>query len=337
MESPLSPAAVALALALLTGVAGPLGAQRQNARVTGRVVHQPETGGPRPLSRQWTFVHEIRGDSSRPVDSARTTGAGAYRLAVPNPDTAARYVVATQYAEVDYFSRLLRILGPGLVPVDPIVVYDTTVGGPAMRLERRLFAVLRPGPEAGGGRGVVVQEMVEVANPGARTRIAIDSATPVWTIRLPDGVAEWSMAEGDISPEAMWLDNGVVKVYAPIWPGAPLRASYRYSLDSRTIPVLVDQWTGELNLLVEDTTAQLSGANLTALGAHLLEGRRFGAYRGGPLAAGTVITVRLSRGPLTPEALLPYVVAAAALALGAGLWLALRRRPRETPRSPLGG
>jgi hypothetical protein len=249
---------------------------------------------------------------------------------VPHPDTAARYVVATQYAEVDYFSQPL-ILGAGSrLAADPIVVYDTTSSG-AMRLEQRLFAVFRATRGAGGRAQVVVQEMVEVANAGERTRVATDTTNPVWTMRLPQGVAEWSLAGGDITPEAVWLHADTIKVFAPVWPDAPLRASYRYAIAAGEMRVPIDQWTGELTVLVEDTLAVLAGVPLQSLGTRELEGQRFAAYRAGPLASGSEIRITLPRGPLAPEDLLPYVIAGAGVALVAGLWFALRRRPVSIP------
>jgi hypothetical protein len=330
MESPVpAPALTVRALALLLAAALPSSLAAQSAVVSGSVVYRAGSVS-RPVPRQWTYLHEIRGDSSRAADSARTDGAGRYRVTVASPDTAARYVVATQYAEVDYFSQPL-ILGAGSrLAADPIFVYDTTSGrnSPAMRLDRRLFAVFRAATTTGGRSEIAVQEMVEVANPGERTRIATDTTNPVWTLRLPAGVGEWEVAEGDITPDAMWLDHDTLKVFAPIWPGAPLRASYRYTLASRAFRVPFDQWTGELNLLVEDTSAALAGVPLERLGTHELEGRRFAAYRAGPLEPGAEIQITLARGPLAPEDFLPYVVALVALGMVAGLWFALRRKSR---------
>lgn len=333
MESPVSQAAVirrgGVALLLCATLPRAVPAQTP-ALLTGRVVYRGAASVSRPLPRHWTYLHEFLGDSSRALDSVRTDGAGRYRLTVARPDTAARYVVATQYAEVDYFSQPLILPPRARHEVDPIFVYDTTSRG-AMRLERRLIAVFRAEPAPGRRAQVVVQEMLEVANPGERTRVATDTTNPVWTMRLPQGLSEWSFAAGDITPEAAWLHADTVKLFAPIWPGAPLRASYRYTLATREIRVPVDQWTGEVTVLVDDTTAVVAGAPLQPLGTRELEGQRFVAYGAGPLESGTEIRVTLARGPLAPEDLLPYVIAGAGVALVAGLWFALRRRPAAAP------
>jgi hypothetical protein len=164
-------------------------------------------------------------------------------------------------------------------------------------------------------------------NPGGRTRIATDTTNPVWTIRLPRDLREWSLAGGDVTADAVWLNADTIKLFAPIWPGAPLRASYRYTLAVREIVVPVDQRTEELTVLVDDSTATVDGVSLQPLGVRELEGQRFLAYRAGPLEPGAEIRVTLPRGPLTPDDLLPFVIAGAGLALAAGLWFALRRRP----------
>lgn len=333
MESPVSPAALIRAFAVAVVVSGafpPAVTSQSSATLNGRVMHRRNGAASEPLARQWTYLVEFRGDSSRPLDSVQTDDAGRYRLSVIRADTAARYVVATAYSDVDYFSQPLVLTSGIRLSVDPIVVYDTTASGPAMRLERRLVAVFRATAPSGGRMQIGVQEMVEVVNPGERTRIATDTTNPVWAMRLPEGVGNWTFAAGDVTSEAVWFDDHTLKVFAPIWPGAPLRASYRYTLGSRELRVPVDQWTGELNLLVEDTSAELGGVALQSLGTHELEGRRFVAYRAGPLEAGAEIRVTLPRGPVTPEDLLPYVIAGAALALAAGLWFALRRRPATT-------
>ncbi|MDP3912071.1 MAG: hypothetical protein Q8Q14_16940 [Gemmatimonadales bacterium] len=317
MESPVSPAAVILgASALLLAAQSP-------ATLTGRIMHRGASD--RALPRHWAYLHEFRGDSNRVLDSTRTDAAGRYRLTIARADTAARYVVATEYAEVDYFSQPL-LVDRRRLEVDPIIVYDTTSRG-AMRLRHRLLAVFRTEPASGRRAQAVVQEMVEVGNPGERTRIATDTTNPVWTIRLPRGFAEWSLAGGDVTADAVWLNGDTVKLFAPIWPDAPLRASYRYTLSPQEIRVPVDQRIEEVTVLVDDSAARVSGVPLQSLGMRELDGQRFAAYRAGPLEAGAEIRVTLPRGPLTPEDLLPYVIAGAALALAGGLWFALRRRP----------
>lgn len=301
----------------------------QSVSVTGQILHGGRNN--RPLVRQWAVLHEIRRDTSGPsgpVDSARTDGAGRYRLRLSRVDTAALYLVSTLYQDVAYFSAAVRVEGRGGADAEPLVVYDTTAAGPPLRLERRLVTLFRSG--ARGGRDVL--ELLEISNPGTRTRIAPDSLSPVWTVALPPGAAGWEAGEGDLSPEAVWLRDGSVRVFAPIWPGAPRQTSYRYSVGGSTVIIPLDQRTEELDLLVEDSTAQLTGAPFDSLGTYEIEGRGFAAYRAGPLDAGSAVTVTFSRGPIRAEHFVPYIAGVAALALAWGLWVALKRKPSAVSR-----
>jgi len=295
----------------------------QSVGVTGRVLHRGER--PRPLANQWALLYEIHpglGEGA-PADSAPTDAAGRYRLTLSRRDAAALYYVVTTYQGVEYFSEALPLQGAARIDVAPLAVYDTTSGGPAMRVERRLITVLGSGELDSR----TVLDIVEVSNPGSRTRVAQDSLSPVWTMVLPAGAREWEATTADLTPEAMRLRGDTVRMFAPIWPGAPLRISHRYAVTGPTLHIPVDQWMGELGLLLEDTMATVSGSgpSLQALGVRDSEGRRLGAYRGGPLDAGSAVRVAFSRAPLTAARLMPYVVGAVALALAAGLWVALRR------------
>jgi hypothetical protein len=307
-----------LAGALL--LCAPLSLSAQAVAVSGRIHH----GGPddRPLDGQWAVLLEIRADSSGPADSARTDARGRYRLALSRVDTAALYVVITRYQDVEYFARLEPAVA-GRARAEPIVVYDTTTAGPPIRLEGRFFNLFQSGD--GGGRRML--EIVQVSNPGDRTRVAPDTANPVWKIVLPRGATGWGAGEGNLDPEGIRLAGDTVKVFAPIWPGTTRYASYQYALTGRAVRIPLDQWTGQLGLLLEDTTAVVSGALLTSLGVNEVEGRRFASYRGGPFEAGSELLVTFSRGPLKAEQLVPYVAGAAALVLAWGLWVALRKRP----------
>jgi hypothetical protein len=134
----------------------------------------------------------------------------------------------------------------------------------------------------------------------------------------------------------MLREGDTVKVYAPIWPGGPRQASFQYFVRGSTVQFPVDQPLTELDLLVEDTGAVLTGVPLDTMGINTYEaeGRRFAAYRAGPLQAGTVLTVEFSSSPLQPEQFVPYIAAVAGLALAWGLWVALRKKPAAVSAQP---
>jgi hypothetical protein len=293
--------------------------------VTGQIRHGAAN---RPVPGLWAVLHEVRRDTlaSGPLDSTRTDAAGRYRVSLPRVDSTAVYFVSTNYQSIGYFSGALRVEGGRRqADVDPILVYDTTTTG-SLRLARRMLAFHNTEREA---REVL--ELIEIENTGTHTRIAPDSLTPVWTILLPPGAAGWEVGEGDLSPAALSLSGDTVKVFAPIWPGGPRAASYHYTLPGSQFRIRLDQRTEEFDVLLQDTTGVVSGARFDALGIYDIEGRRFAAYRTGALPAGTEISVSLSRPPLRPEQLVPYIAGLAALALGWGLWVALKRRPAVAP------
>jgi len=90
----------------------------------------------------------------------------------------------------------------------------------------------------------------------------------------------------------------------------------------------IDQPTAEVDLLLEDTAAVVRAARLDSLGVERIEGRRFARYRTPALGAGAQLAIAFSDRPLAPEALVPFVVGLAALALAVGFVVALRRKPR---------
>ena len=316
---------VLAALAALVCTAGNLLAQ--GVTVTGRVLLGGQSSHPVPS--QWVVLHEVRRDSGGPVDSARTDARGAYRVRVPSVDTTAMYLVSTMYKAVGYFSSPLRLEGAGgRAEAEPLLVHDTTSVGPPMKVTRRLIVLFRPSE---AGRNVI--ELVELQNPGNRTRIANDSLHPVWTLALSPDATGWEVGEGDFSPESMVLEGDTIKLYAPVWPGAPRQASYQYFVSGSELEIPIDQPIEELDLLVEDTSAVLSGISLDSLGTdkYEQEGRYFAAYRAGPLAPGAAVRVKFSGAPLSPEQLVPYIAALAGLALAWGLYVALKKKPARKP------
>jgi len=121
-----------------------------------------------------------------------------------------------------------------------------------------------------------------------------------------------------------------VALFAPLAPGAQgKQLSYGYVLPAgvTTLTVPVDQATGELDFLLEDTVAVVSAPGLVALGVDSIEQRWFARYRTGPLPAGAIVTVTLPPGRFRAQRLLPFAVGLIAAALVAGLVIALRRKP----------
>jgi hypothetical protein len=60
-----------------------------------------------------------------------------------------------------------------------------------------------------------------------------------------------------------------------------------------------------------------------------IEGRHFARYRAESLAAGAPVRIAFPAGGFPIDRVVPYLVGAIVVALGAGLWIALRRDIRR--------
>ena len=278
-----------------------------------------------PLSNAVVVLHRMASASAGPIDSVRSDARGRYRLALRNPDSTSGYVVSVWYDSIAYFSLPLNVVSRPAVHVEDILTFPASRTGPPLRLARRLATISTA--TADGSREVL--EILELENPGQATRITDDTLVPTWSGRLPGRTGQYRAGQGDVSPEAMRFRNDSVLIYAPIPPGLAKQLSFDYTLaaGARTFVMPIDQPTVEVNLLVEDTVALVIAPKLESFGVKEIEGRRFAAYRAGPLAAGERVEIRLPPGKFRAQALLPYVIALVAAGMLVALVWALRRRP----------
>jgi len=309
------------------GAGGKLLAQRMV--VSGRVL----LGGPRgaPLERSWVVLHRVTmGGGGAPIDSVRTDARGAFALTVARPDTAALYVVSAWYGGIAYFSQPVTVASAG-AGLSPLLVFDTTSAGPAIGVARRLVTIAKRKKD--GTRDVL--ELVELRNPGTRTRIAADTLRPTWAGAIPHDAIQFQVAQGDVSPQALALRGDSVMVFGPVPPGDPRQLSYAYVLPANvsSVAMPIDQPAAELDLLLEDTVAVVTASKLDTLGVEEIEHRRFARYRATALDSGTPVTIALPpRDRFRAESLVPVVVALAAVALGLGFVVALRRQTSDVRR-----
>lgn len=293
----------------------------QAVRVRGRVVRDSLAG--RPLAGQWVVLHAMTRGGGGPLDSTRTSGSGAYAFAVPRVDTTAVYVVSTEHAGIAHFSEPLVLTGRLSADYGALVVFDTTSSGAPVALSVRFVTVGGARPD--GAREVL--EAVELINTGGRTRVPSDSTTPVWRTALPGGIAEWRVGESDVSAEAVVRRGDTIAVFAPLAPGGSKQITFAYVMPDtlRRLIIPLDQPVAELLLLVQDTTAAVTAPGLEALSNETVEGQRFARYRASKVPAGGVLEIALPAAPFRLDRLVPWITAVAALALAAGLWVALRK------------
>ena len=308
------------------GAGGTLGAQR--VVISGRVLHGPNR---KPLSGAWAVLHRVhmRG-ASGPVDSTRTGPQGEYRLRIARADTSAMYVVSSWYRGIAYFSEPVPVRGTATATLKPILVYDTTSTGPPIRTQRRLVTIALPKKD--GTRSVL--ELVVLANPGTATRVAPDTTHPTWAGAVPREAIQFEVGEGDVSAEAVGLRGDTVAVFGPIPPDDAKQLSYSYVLPATTrqVTIPIDQTLDELDLLLEDTTANVAAPDLEFVGVQPIEQRRFAGYRTGALRPGAAVSVTFPAAGFHIQTMLPYVIALVALALVAGLVVALRKQTPDARR-----
>jgi hypothetical protein len=87
----------------------------------------------------------------------------------------------------------------------------------------------------------------------------------------------------------------------------------------------VDHPLDALLLLVEDTTARVTGPGLRNLGIKPLEARHFAEYQIDHVKPGALVAIDFPRSSFHIESLVPFIAVLAGLVLAAGFFLALRR------------
>jgi hypothetical protein len=279
------------------------------------------------VERAWVVLHEVSmGGGGRPIDSTRSDARGSYTLALRRRDTSAVYVVSSMRDGIAYFSQPVPRAAGARATLAPLYVYDTSSTGPAVELTRRLVTITKV--KSDGTRDVL--ELLEIENPGSATRVAIDTLRPTWAGAIPPPAIQFQVGQGDVSPQAVALRGDTVAVYGPIPPRERKQLSYAYVLPATVnrVSVPIDQATAEVDLLLEDTAAVVTAAALDSLGIEDLEGRRFARYRTPALARGAPLAIAFTEKRFAPEALVPWIVGLAGLALLAGFLVALRRKPR---------
>ncbi|HYK10062.1 MAG TPA: hypothetical protein VEV39_04640 [Gemmatimonadales bacterium] len=320
------PNALLLSLWGLVGGAGV--ASGQSVTLTGAVTLG--YAHPHPLTGATVTLHRVTMLVQGPVDSTRLDARGQYRLHIASVDSTATYLISVLHDGVGYFSEPIRPLrgGPGGgTQVDTLRVYDTSVDGPPLSVSKRLVSVASPKQD--GSREVL--EIAVLANPGETTRIAADTLHPVWTTALPAGVIQFSVGQGDFSADAVARRGDSVALFGAVQPGGGRQVSYSYLIPGGTSPVMlpVDHPLDNLMLLLEDTTARVTGPGLRALGVRILETRHFAEYQIDHVKAGALVAIEFPRGRFRIESLVPFIAVLAGVVLAGGFWMALRR-----PRAP---
>jgi hypothetical protein len=335
-----------LALAIVIAAQRPLEAQLsfvdRPITVTGRVItpdmRAPRTvgngdsTGMRPVPGAWVVLHRVAGTDGGPVDSVRTGEGGRYALSTTQrAGDSARYYASTTYAGITYFTASASQQShPG---DGDLAVFDTTSTSFPLTVRGRHLIVRSA--DSTSRRTVI--EVFELSNDSARTLLVREGpdAPPTFRTELPSSATDVRAGDGDISADAIRVRDGYVQVSAAFPPGVK-QLSFSYLVPARdgAIDVFVPSATSVLEVLLEDSTATTSGAQLRPTEPVIVEGRTFRRSLAQDVAAGARVRVVL---PVAERGGLP--LNGVALAVGAGafaLLLLMRRNARSAVPASMG-
>jgi hypothetical protein len=302
-----------------------------DSAAAGRVV-RGDSANVRPVPNAWVVLHRVVGTDGGPVDSVQTDRAGRYALSFVQPaGDSARYFASTTFAGITYFTASATQQtheGDG-----DLAVFDTTSVPFALTVRGR-HVIVRSADST--GRRTVI-EVFELSNDSARTLLArdADDAPPTFKTELPSSATDVRAGDGDVSADAIRVRDGHVLVTAPFSPGVKqLSFSYVLPAGDGALELMVPSTTSVLEVLLEDSTATVSGGRLRPTEPVTVEARRFQRAIAQDVAAGTRVRVVL---PVTARMGLP--LNGVALAVGAGafaLLLLMRRNARRVVPNVVG-
>jgi hypothetical protein len=324
--------------ALVCAASATLGAQATSERrIDGRVVRAVANGRTAPLAGAWAVLHGVSAAGGAPIDSMRTRSDGSFAFRYRAlADSSALYFVSTSRGGVAYFTQPTREATVGRDDAT-LTVFDTTSAAIPIAIKARHIIVTAA--DSTGTRRTVI-EVYELENTDYRTRVAGNGVSPTFSAPVPEGVTTISGGEGDVSPDAMGIDNGRIQIVAPIAPGMK-QFSFIYELPvGGAMTFAVDDSLPVLEVLVEDARGTAAGGGLVEVDPTQVEGRGFKRFLAQDVPAPVIVAVTAPGRPNTALRVMMIVLGVgAAMLFGLGMVFlrggprALARRSKETPES----
>ncbi len=330
-----------VALPPLTLTSRALQSQPAERTIEGRVV-LPGRTAPRPVGGALVVLHRVGADAAGPLDSLRTRGDGTFRFRYrPSGDTSAVYFVSTNRGGVAYFTAPLRQSAARGADTE-LLVYDTTSGPVRIAVQGR--HIILPAPDSAASPVRTVIEVYELSNDSTLTRVAGRDGGATFGAPLPPGVTRVTAGQGDISPDAVRVQDGRLHVDAPLAPGLKqLSFFYEVPLDALPLAYTLESDVPVLEVLIEDPNGTASGAGLADLGPAQVEGRVFRRFLASNAPAAAQVTVTSPGAGMTSSRqlrlMLIVTAVGAAMLLGLGMAFmrkgpaALARRRADDPES----
>jgi hypothetical protein len=246
----------------------PLAAQ---LRMSGQVLR-----GDEPLTDATVVLHSVSPDSSGQVDSVRVTSDGRFEFDLPgdldDEERTQIYFASVRHEGVLYFGQAVA-QSAQLDSLYLVLAYDA-VPAPAEGVELPLSVrnlILEQ--SEGGWRAT---DLFQIRNDGNETFVAAEGGV-VWSHPLPPGATDPQLGRGDLSPDAISFEDGVIKVSAPLPPGERLLL-VRYLLPTlpATVPIAVP--TDVMELLVLEPAPPIEASPLQQMEVVGVEGSSYRRY-----------------------------------------------------------
>ena len=315
-------------MAALLVVAGAASTDAQSTRVLeGKVTRPRPDGSLAPVSGEWAILHRVGPDAAAPIDSMRLKADGSFAFRYQaTGDSTAVYFVSTSRGGVAYFTPPTREQAVRGGMAD-LTVFDTTSGPVSITVRARHLIVTAPDSMDTTGLRTVI-EVYELSNDSTLTRVSGADGAAVFEAPAPDGVTAVAGGQGDISPEAIKLEAGRVRVFAPIAPGLKqFSFSYEIPASQLNLAVHVETDVPVMEVLVEDPRGSVTGGEIKEVDPVQVDGRPFKRYLGENTKPPAVIEVAMPGADEGSRSIrLALVVTAIGAAMLLGLGMAFMRR-----------
>lgn len=284
-----------------------------------------------PADTGTVVLHRVRPEGSGAIDSLRVNEGGRFEFEIPFaplPGTGELYFASARHEGVLYFGGALSTPEQFDEPYDirAFPLRPVGTGTPRFRVAaRNLF--IEEGPQ-----GWRVTDVFEVLNEDEVTWGPDEPGGTVWGYPLPAEAWNVVPAEGDAAPGSLRLDRGAVEQIAPFPPG-PRLIVIRYDLPSLAFTLPLPGRTEIFELLIKEPVPphRVEGL-IPAEPVEIERGSLYQRWWGEDLLN---VNPRIQLGEATEFPMAGVAALLAALLVGAGSWLVLKR-PGQGPerRSP---
>ncbi len=271
-------------------------ASRGQRSVEGRVRTPVRRGGDStgmgPVRKAWVTLHRVGKDSAGPIDSARTSESGQYRMAwTPFGADDAVYFASVTAGGIAYFTAPLREINARADAAE-ITVFDTTSRVFPLSVKGRHLII--GALDSSNSRTII--EVFELSNDSLNTLVTTEgaAAAPTWSLTIPLAAQDVRVTDGDIAADAFAYANGRVSIFAPVAPGLK-QFAFSYKLPASSFPITYRAERGAVvfEVLLEEPQGTVFGTGFVAVDPVNLENRNFRRFLAQDLKPRAEVTIEL--------------------------------------------